>query len=521
MSALPFETALLAVALALTASCASEPEVPSSESLAPSGLRSIAEESSATAALTLPRRLAIDLPTALELAGGRNPEVMMARVAVERAENTTRRREFSLLPSVYPLFRAFSHEGQAQTQAASNVSVGRTNFELQALPAFQWDAGPILYHVLAAQQREGAARARLEVKRLDATFEAAAGYLDLVRAYTEVSIAQAAIEAAAALLHFVEARLRAGAAVRADELRAEAELARRDQDLARAVGHVARASARLVSVLLLDPDVELVPKENVPALIEIFSPDASALELIETARTRRPEVEEAGSELAARDAERDAVLLGPLIPFVAAPAPARAAYPPLLPTLLRDPSDEPSTTRAAYLPAFGQWGPGGPWAYGQFYGPDSPFGDTSRSGFFGPTLGSLNFSQDLVIYAGVRFGPGGIGDVPAYRRRALALQEQAIEIDRVGIDVQREISLAHAALVTAHARLESAREEVIAAEEADRLERDRFEKGASIQLDAIDADDMLVRAQSRELEAIVSYDMAQYRLLRAVGAPPR
>jgi outer membrane protein TolC len=507
-------------ALAAIAACSSEPEPPARDELGSPPRTEVADETSAAAPLARPRRLVIDLPTAIELAGGRNPVLAQARVAVLEAVNTTLRDEFSFLPTIYPLFRAFSHKGQAQTQGAHNVNVTRTNFLLQVLPAFQWDPGPVVFAVLASRRRESVARARLEAKGLETTLIAAASYLDLVRAEGEVAIARAAVERAQALLKFARTRVRAGAAVRVEELRAETDVAQRDQELAQAEGHVARASALLVSILLLDPDVELVPKENVPPLVEIFSPETSVLELTATARARRPEVEEGHAELEAREQERWGALVGPFVPFVAAPVPARAAYPPLLPTLTHGPVGEPSITRAAYLPAFGQWGPGGPWNYGQFYGPDSPFGDTGRTGLFGPTLGSLRFSQDFVVYTGIRFGPGGVGDIPEYRKRALALQAQHVQMDRVQVEIVREVAEAHAALVTAHGRLDAARMEVVAAEEAFRLERDRFEKGVAIQLDVIDAHDVLVTAQTRDLEAIVDYDVAQYQLLRAVGSPP-
>ncbi len=199
--------------------------------------------------------------------------------------------------------------------------------------------------------------------------------------------------------------------------------------------------------------------------------------------------------------------------------PARAAYPPLLPTLLRGsgPYDEITTTRSAFLPQFGQWGPGGPWAYGQYYGPDSPFGDTGRTGFFGPTLGSLSFSQDFMVYAGIRFGPGGIGDIPEYRKRGLAVEEQRARADRLNARVHYEAARAAAHVVAARDRLEAAKTGLEASQEAFRLERDRFEKGIAIQLDVLDARAVLVNAESSEVEAIVDYDDAQYELLTTIG----
>jgi outer membrane protein TolC len=503
------------------AGCSTAPDVARPEDLPASTEPSIAAETTAATALRTPRRLIIDLPSALELAGARDPELRLARVAVEQTKNRTLARELSFLPTVYPIFRAFSHQGQAQTQSARNVNVTRTNYEVQVLPAFQWDPGPVMFNILAASRREDAARAHAETKRLDALLAAATGYLDLVRSYSEVAIAQGAVGDATELLRFAESRVRAGAAVKIEVLRARAELARRDRDLAEAVGHVAQASANLVSLLLLDSDVELVPKEEFPELLSIFPSDASILELIARGEADRPEVAEARAELAAREREREGSLYGPFVPFLAAPVPARAAYPPLFPTLLKGAYDVPSTTRSSNLPTFGQWGPGLPAPYGQFYGPDSPFGDTGRTGFFGPTLGALAFSQDFMVYTGVHLGPGGIGDIPEYQRTALALQEGHIHLDRIQRDIQREVSEIQADLVSAHDRLEAAREGVTAGRESFRLERDSFEKGAAIQLDVFDAQEVLVAAENHELEAIVDYDAAQYRLLRALGASGR
>src|SRR5689334_12413031 len=88
-----------------------EPYVPEHLSPMESGTAAM---SSIARALDRPKHLAIDLASALELAGGRSPEVELARIKERQAENVTFSQRFALLPGITPLFRAFSHKGQAQ-----------------------------------------------------------------------------------------------------------------------------------------------------------------------------------------------------------------------------------------------------------------------------------------------------------------------------------------------------------------------------------------------------------------------
>ena len=134
-----------------------------------------------TRALERPRHLAIDLAAALELAGGRSPEVELARVKELEAENVSFAECFSLLPGVTPLFRAFTHDGQAQPQTGINVYVTRTNFLAQPVIAARWWPGPVAFNLLAAARREDAARAGTAVARQNVQLSAALGYFELVR----------------------------------------------------------------------------------------------------------------------------------------------------------------------------------------------------------------------------------------------------------------------------------------------------------------------------------------------------
>jgi outer membrane protein TolC len=192
-----------------------------------------------------------------------------------------------------------------------------------------------------------------------------------------------------------------------------------------------------------------------------LTPDeARVTDLVRRAFVSRPELREAGLELDAREHDRESVLYGPLTPFVT----------PLI-----------------------------------------------QTGLFGPTLGSLRFSQDAMVIVGWNVGPGGLLDVPRVREASYRLQQQRIAIDAARASIQREVAEAKAKVVASEDSLVAARKGLEAASEYLRLSKDRLAKGVAIQLEVLDGERAFVRAQARQVEAIVDYNGAQWELLRATG----
>jgi outer membrane protein TolC len=415
------------------------------------------------ATLSRPRRLVIDLPSSIELAGGRSIEIQRARIRLDEAENQTHAEYFALFPTITPLFRAMSHIGQAQPQSGINVYVTRTNFLTQPVIAATWRPGAVVFGVLTAARREDAAQAGTETARLDTVVAAAHGYFELVQGHALLDIAKGAVREAEELKRNEDSLLAKGAGLQVRVYRAEAELAARNQELAAAEGRIAVASARLAAVLQLEPDVELVPKEAYPPLLPLVRSSIPITDLIAFGLDERPEVRDLRSEKEARLKAREGAIYGPLVPFVT----------PLI-----------------------------------------------QTGYFGPTLGKLNFSQDAMVIVGWVVGPDGLLDIPRIRGASLGVQRAQLDMDELRARIQREVSEAKARAVAAEESLEAAHDGVIAAREYLRLARDRLAKGVTIQLEVLDAQSMFLRARAREVGAIVEYDGAQYDLLRALGSVP-
>src|SRR5262249_11696063 len=92
------------------------------------------------------------------------------------------------------------------------------------------------------------------------------------------------------LLRLVEARVRAGTAPPADELRARAELADRKRQVFQAEEAVHDASTQLVRLLRLQPDITLLPLETQPVPICLVDTEAPLADLIAQGLASRPEL---------------------------------------------------------------------------------------------------------------------------------------------------------------------------------------------------------------------------------------
>ncbi len=425
--------------------------------------RSIARVDSHAGSLARARTLAIDLPAALELAGARSPEVELARLAVEQERSVRLATRLAFLPSLNPIFRAFAHQGRAQPQNGTIVDVTRTNFEAQLFAVVLISPASNLLEEITSARRQHAGEETEKAVRLEVVRDAALAYLELVRAHALVAIAQDAVREAEELVRTATTREALGAAIMTDVLRARASLADRQQDLSIAVGRIAVASARLVQVLQLDPDVELVPVDMEPVPIRMFREGISLDALVDVALATRPEMAAARFELSARTNMVRSVEYGRLFPFV---------------------------------------------------------GGFIQTGDFGQSLPRMRFSQDVFGLVGFQIGPGGAFDIPEIERRRLAVREQDVLIAELRARIAREVADARSAAETADERIRAARDGLDSAHESLRLTRDRLDKGVAIELELLDAERMDALARAQLVAAVTDFDEAEYALLRAVGEVP-
>jgi outer membrane protein TolC len=404
----------------------------------------------------------IDLATALAVAGARSVLVRLAQAKEDEAQQAIYAAWGTLVPTLAPGIDGNLHHGNTQSTTGQFELVNK-QYEFGGAGAYaDWAPGTVAFKALAAARRTDAAHAATETARADNALAVAEAYYALVRARALVRIAEQALQEAHELEHDEDAKERRGAGIKADVLRAQAEVAQRELQKTQAEAEIASASARLAALLQLVPDVELVPAQDMPVPIVLVSNEVSTQTLLDKAAVARPELLESRNLIDAAVHDHEGVKWGPLVPQA-------------------------------------QGGLG--------------------VGHLGGTFGASAESNDFGAAVGWRIGPGGLFDIPAINAAAARVRQARVSDEGLKIEIARQVVDARASAVAADKEVASARNGVTAAVEALRLQKERFVKGAGIELEVLDAARALERAQTSEVEAIVDLNRAQYRLLRAIGDP--
>jgi outer membrane protein TolC len=405
--------------------------------------------------------LAIDLPTVAHVAAARNLDIQAARQRVEASQGRYETSVEAIFPVIAPSL-TYQHLNGVNQQA--NGTLVHTNFNtfLPAL-AVQWilNPGKVAYDVIASRRRLEASEAQQDAALLETTRQAAVQYYDMVLAQQRLAVTQQAVSEAEEFLRISQLRLRAGNGLPADELRAKAALAARQQDLALAINAFYQASLALTVTLHLEPSVTLVPRAGQVNQTTMVREDLGIDALLATAVKHRPDLEAARTLLAAAQADRGAVVWGGVGPQI------QAGY-----------------------------------SYGGIGG--SALGDSF----------SLHQQDKALASAGFAFGLSTFGQV----KSASAARELA------SLDVQRQLDTVRAAVVSAQQTsltsakvIPMARQQVDAAQEALRLAQANLRAGTMLAVDVLQAQDAVDQARLRYVDAVVHYNQAQVNLLAALG----
>lgn len=434
---------------------------------------------------TAPDRLPIDLPTALRLAGANNLQIALAAERVNEARARLTGARAAWLPSLSAGVGYNRHAGQIQDTRGQVIDVDRGSVFVGGGPvlgggqpltggaggpgrlAVDFSLTDGLFAPLAQRQLVRAADAVLTSTFNDTLLQVASAYLDLARAQAQVPIAKTAEKNAEELVRLVDGRVKAGKAPPADGLRVEAELALRRREVFQAEEIVRVTSARLVQLLRLDPTTVLLPQEEQVVPLNIVDEKAPLARLIAEAQASRPEAE---VQQALVEATFNRLQQEKLRPFI--------------PTL--------------HL-------------------------GLSAGGYGGGPNGSLaGFSDRTDFDALLVWQLRNLG----FGNRALRRERESQNI-QAGLGAALVRDLIAAEVATAHAQVEFRRKQIAAAQ----ARIDAAEKALPLNLKGILADVLraieaqqaiqaLVAAQTEYLQVITDYNRAQFQLLRALGQPP-
>ncbi|MEX2137633.1 MAG: TolC family protein [Pirellulales bacterium] len=419
----------------------------------------------------------IDLPTALSMAAGQNPQVAFASARVREAFAQLDRADVLWLPSINAGVNYNKHEGRIQDVRGEVFDTSRgalySGLGAQAVGAgspavpgvvarfhltdavFQ----PRIAESFASAQRYGSSATVNEV-----LLSTSLAYLELLVAAQQQAIVAETLQNAEQLADLTGSYARSGQGTQADADRAGAELAFRRVELGRAEEAVQVASIRLASQLSQDPTEPWAPLEPAVVPIEMINLDVSVQELVSIGLSTRPELAESRwlvEEAVARlNRERHA---------------------PLLPSVLLGAS-------------YGGFGGG--------LGSDiENFGD--------------RFDLDAAAYWEIR--NLGHGEASA-RSIARARIDQARFRQLQTMDqVAREVAEAHTQAVARRRQIEIAQEGVIAARGSYEKNLQRIRDGQGLPLEVLQSLQALDQARRQYLRSVADYNEAQFRLQAALG----
>jgi outer membrane protein TolC len=407
------------------------------------------------------RLLAVDLPTVARVAMARNIDIKQAQASIEASRGVYESSVGAIFPSLTPNVTALGIQGAVLNPATSLLSVATFTHFIPAA-AIQWiiNPGQVAYNLIASKRRLEASEQQDRAVVLETARVAAVQYYDLMLDQTKVSVASRAIKEAEELLRIERLRLKTGTALPADELRAEADLALKQQNLLAALNDFYDASAALTVTLHLDPAVMLVPRAGTMRQAMLVREDLSIDDMLVTAVRYRPDLQAVRTLVAAAEADKGATIWGGLGP----------------------------QTQATGVLA-----------------PKPPAGrlvDTEYRQPIYTATGGFNWS--LATFGRIKTAAANV-------------DAAALSADRKLDEVQAAVVTAHQASLTEAKLIPKAKQEVASAEEALRLTRESLKAGTGLLIDVLQAQESADQARLRYATAVVRYNQSQVNLLGALG----
>ncbi|NEP82764.1 MAG: TolC family protein [Okeania sp. SIO3B3] len=426
----------------------------------------------------------ITLDQAIDLARRNNSEIEIAQLEVERSRASMREAQAALWPSLTfdsSLQRTESASGDLQANAqerlAENQASELLDTDVENFPTttfinefrFDYDLGV----GKARSARIGIAREQMHLRELELErvseqlrFDVSDEYYDLQEADGRVRIGEAAVANATKSLEDAEALERAGVGTRFDVLQAQVTLSNEQQNLTNALRDQRTAQRRLVERLNISQLINLTAADPIePAGSWPLSLD----ETIVSAFQNRAELEQQLVQRDLSDEQRKLALsaVRPSLNFF-------ATY-----NILASTTDDLS-----------------------------PF--VARGWADGTTVG---FSFRWNFFDG--------GAARAAARQSIIDRDIAENrFEQVRNQIRREVEQAFFGLEASFENISTAELGVEQAREALRLARLRFQAGVGTQLEVIDAETDLTRAENNLLTAIIDYNRSLSELQRAVSNLP-
>ena len=448
-----------------------------SQGLRPSDPESVEQSDREEIVDTGPPTLELDLTSTLSMVSGQSPVVAHAAARYDEAFARLAAAQVLWVPSIRAGVSYHHHDGNLQTSGGSIVDVDRSSLQgglgvggvgagTTPFPGVvaQFHATDVIFQPRINEHATSARGHAIDAALNDTLLEGALAYLELLRSEQLRAVANETLSHAKQLAKLTKSFADTGQGPQADADRAKTEAAIRTNEAARAVEAVDVANANLVEVLSVDPATRIVPTEPVVVPLTLVEPDQEPGELLAIGLLNRPELGEA-RHLVCEAINRY----------------ERERYAPLLPSVLLGMSE-------------------------------SSFG----GGIGGNIRNSRHrFDFDAVAYWELR--NLGFGERAARDERRSVYEQRQLQEIRLMDKIAREINVAHAQVRSRKGQIAVAKSAVKAAAESYVRNTTRIKEGVGLPIETLQAMQALDQARREYVRTVVDYNVAQFRLHRALG----
>ncbi len=235
--------------------------------------------------------LPIDLPMVIRMVDANSPTIAFARAQVEQSQARLARANVQWLPNLTAGAAYNRFDGQTQNQRGELFNVSRANLFVGGGVALNLDIAEAIYGPLLARRLTSAAQLREQATAQGAELDAVIAYLDLVQAHALHEINADTLKKATDMLTAAENAKEAKLDRTAGDVnRARTEVLLRRTERVELEGRIGAASARLGKLILLAPNVKLVPTDPAVAPLALIDPKSTVDELVAQAINNRPDL---------------------------------------------------------------------------------------------------------------------------------------------------------------------------------------------------------------------------------------
>lgn len=429
----------------------------------------------------------IDLPTALRLAEVANPRIALGREAIREALALQLDARSMMLPSLNAGTNYHIHTGNLQ-QSSGNIlyntqqslyvgggagAIAGGTVQVPAVSMFGQLTDAIFAPLVARQVVSSRSADSVAIEN-SLLLQVATRYLELVGAEARLNAFRNSLTEFSEVERLTGAFAKAGQGREGDHHRAQAEARLAAVEECRAQERVAVAAAELSRLLHLDPATRLTALSTHLNLVQLVDPNYDLEQLTQIAFAHRPEIVARTAAIGAAEFRVKQERARPFLPLIS------VGY------------------------SAGGFGGGGD---------RRDLGDRSM---FEPLRARTDFDA-WAIWNVQNLGAGNM----SLQKQARAERDQAVSQRGLAItQVQREVAAALAASEAMRRRVFVAHRQLQTAEAGAWEELLRTRAGESLPIETLNSMTLLSQSRQDAIDALVGYDVAQFRLFVAIGETP-